>query len=85
MKYPEDTDLFIFRWFEWILEGFDMALHPFDLPRWVRRLYVCTLPLAIVVHIAALVALFFLMLVLSILANIAMYALAIWNGENYFE
>lgn len=83
MIYPDG--LFIVKWLESLMTAFETLFHPFAWPRWVRRLYVCVLPLSIAAHFTACMFLLFLLLVVALLSNFVVYGLAIWNGENYFK
>jgi hypothetical protein len=78
-------DIFIIRWCEKLFETFEFLIRPFEAPQWVRRAYVCLFPVAVPLHIVALVTVLALMLALSLTSNIVVFLYGLWNGENYFE
>jgi hypothetical protein len=78
-------DIFIIRWCEKLMGAFEFLISPFEAPQWVRRTYVCLFPIAVPLHLAAVAAVLFLMLILSLASNVAVFLYGLWNGENYFQ
>lgn len=51
----------------------------------LRKLYVCTLPLAIMLHLATLILLFFCLVLFWGVGSIGLWIAGLWTGKDYFR